>query len=67
MLPACFEIENPRIGNDREYAWIKINQHQLTPIFAMTKLHFLHQQVPKLNISTTWLEWSLREDLILEL
>lgn len=23
MLPACFEIENPRIGNDREYAWIK--------------------------------------------
>ncbi len=23
MLPACFEIENPRINNEREYSWIK--------------------------------------------
>ncbi len=23
MLPACFEIENPRISSDREYSWTK--------------------------------------------
>jgi alpha-2-macroglobulin len=23
MLPACFEIDNPRLSNEREYSWIK--------------------------------------------
>jgi uncharacterized protein YfaS (alpha-2-macroglobulin family) len=53
MLPAAFEIENPRLNENRTMTWKKMHQHHNISIFVMMESTSTSQPTPvnKLSIN----------------